>query len=467
LVVQEHLNLTRMVVLGATGDLALRHLLPALVRLVAAGSAPSDLTVAAVSREPMTTSEYRRVLAARLEHHAGTVPLAAREDLLARIEYHAADLERSTSLAAAVGADPVIAYLALPPATYPLAVRALREAGIHPASRIAVEKPFGTDAGSARALTELLHATVPERNVFRVDHFLHHQTVQNLLALRWHNPFVERLWSREHVERVEIVWEETAGVGDRAGFYDGTGALRDMVQSHLLQLVALVAMDLPAELDERHLRDAKADVLRTVRPPCVGDVSRQTVRGRFTAGVVDGAPVRGYAELPGVDPDRDVETYAALRLEVDDERWRGVPFLLRTGKALGQNRRTVTLHLRAPATRGGAAAPAGALQISMLPERIGLRLALCGPDGAWAPAPVELAAEPPPPSLPASGRLLLDLLSGDPARAVRDDEAQECWRVVDAVLAGWREAATPVREYAAGSAGPVPVDWPGPADGGL
>jgi glucose-6-phosphate 1-dehydrogenase len=466
LVVQEHSNLTRMVVLGATGDLALRHLLPALLRLVAAGSVPPDLTVAAVSREPMTTSQYRQVLAARLDQHAAAVPLAAREDLLGRIEYHCADLERSTSLAA-VGTDPVIAYLALPPATYPLAVRALREAGISPASRIAVEKPFGTDAGSARALTELLHATVPERNVFRVDHFLHHQTVQNLLALRWHNPFVERLWSREHVERVEIVWEETAAVGDRAGFYDGTGALRDMVQSHLLQLVALVAMDLPAELDERHLRDAKAEVLRKVRPPGAGDISRHTVRGRYTAGMVDGGPVPGYAELAGVDPDRDAETYAAVRLEVDDERWRGVPFLLRTGKALGRNRRAVTLHLRSPATRGGAAAPAGAVQISMLPERIGLRLALCGPDGAWAPAPVELAAEPPRPSLPASGRLLLDLLSGDPARAVRDDEAQECWRVVDAVLAGWRSAATPVREYAAGSAGPVPASWPGPADGRL
>jgi glucose-6-phosphate 1-dehydrogenase len=453
-----------MVLLGATGDLALRHLLPALVRLVAAGSVPPDLTVAAVGREPMTTPEYRRLLGTRLEDHAAAVSLAAREDLLARVEYHPADLERSASLAAAVGADPVIAYLALPPATYPLAVRALRKAGLHPDSRIAVEKPFGTDAGSARALTELLHTTVPERNVFRVDHFLHHQTVQNLLALRWHNPFVERLWSREHVERVEIVWEETAGVGDRAGFYDRTGALRDMVQSHLLQVVALVAMDLPAELDERQLRDAKADALRKLQPPRVGDLSRHTVRGRYGAGLVDGRPIPAYAELPGVHPERDTETYAALRLAVDDERWRGVPFDLRTGKALGQNRRTVTLHLRTSA-RGGA--PAGALEISMLPERVGLRLALCGPDGAWAPAPVELAAEPPRPSLPASGRLLLDLLSGDPARAVRDDEAQECWRVVDAVLAAWRAAGTPVREYAAGSTGPVPANWPGPADGQL
>jgi glucose-6-phosphate 1-dehydrogenase len=449
-----------VVVLGATGDLATRHLLPALARLVATGSVPPDLTVAGVGRERLTTPEYRSALADQLERHAATVPLVHRQDLLARVEYHPADLERSALPAAAVGGRPVIAYLALPPAAYPPAVRALRAAGIHPASRIAVEKPFGTDAGSARALTELLHQTVPERNVFRVDHFLHHQTVQNLLALRWHNPFVERLWSREHVERVEITWEETAGVGDRAGFYDGTGALRDMVQSHLLQLLALVAMELPKDADERHLRDAKADVLRRVRPPEPDRMSRETVRGRYTAGVVAGRPVRGYAQLPGVDAGRDAETYAAVRLEVDDDRWSGVPFLLRTGKALAEDRRSVTLHLRPPTTPAGSAAPAGALRISMLPERVGLQLALCGPDGAWSPKPVELTAEPPRPSLPASGRLLLDLLSGDPARAVRDDEAQECWRVTDAVLDGWRAAGTPVREYAAGSAGPVPEDWP-------
>ena len=448
-----------MVVLGATGDLAVRHLLPALARLVACESVPPELTVVGVGRESMTTSEYRTSLAANLERHASAVPLEHRQRLVDRVEYHPADLERSTSLVSAVGDQPVIAYLALPPAAYPAAVRALRAAGIHPASRVAVEKPFGTDARSARALTELLHETVPERNVFRVDHFLHHQTVQNLLALRWHNPFVEQMWSREHVDRVEITWEETATVGDRAGFFDGTGALRDMVQSHLLQLLALVAMDLPAEPDERQLRDAKADVLRKVRPPSPAAVSRETVRGRYTAGFVAGRPVAGYAQLPGVDPDRDTETYAAVRLEVDDERWSGVPFLLRTGKAVAEDRRCVTLHLRSSATSGRPAAPGGALRISMLPERVGLQLALCGPDGAAAPELVELSAEPPRPSLPASGRLLLDLLSGDPARAVRDDEALECWRVTDAVLDGWRWAATPVRQYAAGSAGPVPEGW--------
>jgi glucose-6-phosphate 1-dehydrogenase len=453
--VRDLTNLTRLVLLGATGDLALRHLLPALARLVATGSAPADLTVAAVGREPGTTAGYRQALADRLERHAPDVRPAVRDALLAGVEYHEADLDRSPSLAAAVGNDPVIAYLALPPTTYPSAVEALRAAGLHPASRIAVEKPFGVDAGSARTLTDLLHATVPERNVFRVDHFLHHQTVQNVLALRRHNPLLEQLWSRAHVERVEITWEETAAVGDRAGFYDGTGALRDMVQSHLLQLLAVVAMDLPAELDERRVRDAKAEVLRRLRAPV--DLASDTVRGRYTAGVVAGRPVGGYAELSGVDSGRAAETYAALRLQVDAPRWSGVPFVLRTGKALAQDRRHVTLHLR---PSPGSSAPAGSVSISMVPERIALRLAVCGPEGVADPAALELAAEPPRPSLPPSARLLLDLLSGDPVRAVRDDEVQECWRVVDGVLAGWRAGAAPMREYPAGSGGPVPEGWP-------
>ena len=453
---QPNATLDRLVVCGATGDLAMRHLLPALAQLVAAGSTPPALRVAAVGPDPMSTQAYRGLVARALERHPAVAATAAR-DLLDRLEYHPADLLRSPSLSAAVGPGPVIAYLALPPAVYGPAVEALREAGLHPDSRIAVEKPFGQDAATARALTEQLHRTVPERNVFRIDHFLHHQTVKNVLALRRANRLFEPLWCREHVERVEITWEETGTAEGRGGFYDGTGALRDMVQSHLLQLLALVAMDLPETLDERGLRDAKAAALRAVHP------DRGSVRGRYTAGEVNGRPVEGYLDEPGVDTAGATETYAALRLRVDTDRWAGVPFLVRTGKALGKDRRSVVLHFRpAPGVPadGTEAAGGNALRIEMVPERVAVDVQASGPEGLDRLAPVQLVAQPPRPSLPPSARLLLDLLRGDPTLAVRDDEAEQCWRVVDDVLAGWRTGTPALRDYPAGSDGPVPPGWP-------
>ena len=463
---------------------------------------PADLRVVAVAREPLTTTEYRDLVGGRLERHAPDLPASCRDDVLARLDYHEADLDGAPSLAAVGGPEPVIAYLALPPARYPAAVRALRAAGIHPDSRIAVEKPFGRDGRSATELTELLHATVPEHGVFRVDHFLHHQTVQTLLSLRLANRLLEPLWCARHVERVDITWEETTGVGTRGDFYDGTGALRDMVQSHLLQLLAVVAMDLPATLDERSLRDAKAATLRAVRPPAPEDLARDSVRGVYTAGRAggrvggraggragggvggrvgggvdggaggrpdvglsqgwDGGGLAGYADLPGVDPARGTETYAALRLGLDTERWSGVPFVVRTGKALGEDRRSVAVRFRAPDAVPGFPSPAGGgvLRVEMVPERVSLELSSAGPEGFGGLVPLSLVAQPPRPSLPPSARLLLDLLRGDPTLSVRDDEAQECWRVVDAVLAGWRTGAVPLRLYPAGSAGPVPAGWP-------
>jgi glucose-6-phosphate 1-dehydrogenase len=452
-VVQANPNPDRLVLCGGTGDLTTRHLLPALAQLLAAGTAPAGLQVAAIGPEPMTTHQYRDLVAGPLRRHPA-VPAAAAEDLLARLEYHRADLRQSPSLAKAVGPGPVVAYLALPPALYAPAVEALRAAGIHPDSRIAVEKPFGEDATTARALTELLHRTVPERNVFRVDHFLQHQTLHNVLALRSANRVFELLWSREHIERVEITWEERGTAEGRGPFYDGTGALRDMVHSHLLQLMAVVAMDLPETLDERSLRDAKVAVLQATRP------DGGTVRGRYTAGAVDGRPVGDYVAEPGVVPERATETYTALRLWVDVDRWAGVPFLLRTGKALGEDRRSVVLRFRAPAGARLGPDDGGALRIEMVPDRLALDLQATGPQGLGDLAPVRLVAQPPRPTLPPSARLLRDLLRGDPTLAVRDDEAEQCWRVVDAVRAGWTSGPSALRDYPAGSAGPVPPGWP-------
>ncbi|MDP9436345.1 MAG: glucose-6-phosphate dehydrogenase, partial [Actinomycetota bacterium] len=348
----------------------------------------------------------------------------------------------------------VVAYLALPAAVYPPAVRALRAAGLAAGSRVVLEKPFGEDAASARELDRTLHAAVPERDVFRVDHFLHHQTVQDLLAARLADPLLARVWDRDGVERVDVVWEETAGVSGRADFYDRTGALRDMVQSHLLQLLALVAMHPPARLEERALRDAKAAALRRVPGLTADQVRTRTARGRYTAGVVAGEARRGYLDEDGVDPGRGTETWACARLEVDDPRWAGVPFVLRAGKALGRARKHVEVRLRPVAGALLAAGPS-LLRFEMAPDRVALSLPVAGPDGLPAVEPAQLEVARPRQPLPASARMVLDVLRGDPTFTVRDDEAEQCWRITDAVRAGWRNGDVPLQDYAAGSDGPL------------
>ncbi len=443
----------RLVLLGAAGDLATRHTLPALASLLAAGELPAALQVVGVGREPLTDTTYRALASAQLDEHSGHVDLAARSALVQRLSYFQADLEERPDLRPALRSAPVIAYLALPPAAYGPAVRALGASGIARGSQLVVEKPFGQDAESARQLSRLVHEVFDETDVFRVDHFLHHQVVQDLLALRLASPLLEPVWDARHVERVDITWEETADVSERADFYDQTGALRDMVQSHLLQLLALVAMDLPASIAARPLRDAKVAVLRSIRSPTADEVAVATSRGRYTAGSVEGRACAGYVETAGVDPSRGTETWAALRLTVDAPRWRGVPFTLRTGKALRRARRQIEVHFRA--ARPDLSGSGSVLSLQMAPDSVVLDLHAAGPAGLPAVVPLRLSAQRPRQPLPASARLLQDVLAGDPTFAVRDDETEECWRIVDAVLAGWRTGAPALQDYAAGSVGPM------------
>jgi glucose-6-phosphate 1-dehydrogenase len=317
-----------------------------------------------------------------------------------------------------------------------------------------VEKPFGEDLATARELSQLLHTVFPEQDVFRADHFLHHQVIHDLLAVRLANPIFEPLWDRDHVERVEITWEETAGVEGRAEFYDRTGALRDMVQSHLLQVLALMAMEPPAAFDEECLRDGKVAALRCVQALTPEQVATRTARGRYTAGTVEGHPFGSYREEPGVDSSRGTETYAYVQLAVDTPRWRGVPFLLRTGKALGQPRRRIVVVFRK--TPGALHSETAAmLCMEMAPDRLALKLGAASPSGLPATELVCLEASRPRQPLPATARLLRDVLAGDPTLAVRDDEAEECWRIIDSVVSTWRMGVPALQSYPAGSAGPT------------
>jgi len=451
----------RLLVLGATGDLTGRYLLPALVELAMGGHLPSDLDIVGVAREPWDSAAFRGHAAERLARHAAELPAAARDEVVARFSYLAGDVTDASVLAAAVqGRDaPVVAYLALPPAVFPPAILGLATVGLPAGSRIVIEKPFGTDLASAQALNRLLHRHFPEEAVFRIDHVLGKQTVQNILGVRFANRLFEPSWNAQNIRRVDIVWDETVALEGRAGYYDGTGALRDMVQNHLLQLLCLVAMEKPATLGEKHLRDRKVELLRAVRRLTPAEVATHSRRARYSAGSAGGRDVPDYADEPGVDPARRTETFAEVTLAVDNERWRGVPFRLRTGKALDADRRRIAVAFR-PVPDGvfgqDGDAPVNRLLLEMDPDRMALDLALNGAGDPFRLEPAELVLTLAPQDLSAYARLLLEAFEGDPALSIRGDEAEECWRIVEPILEPWERGVPPLLSYPAGSAGPPP-----------
>jgi glucose-6-phosphate 1-dehydrogenase len=455
------------VLFGATGDLASRYLLPALARLQAAGALPAGFRLIGVSRDAWDTTTYRRHLIEGTRLVNGEAELrAALAVLAARAEYHRIDLQSPDEMRQALGArpEPFVAYLALPPALFGAAIEGLGALRLPPGSRVVVEKPFGEGLASAQALNRLLHRCFPEEAVFRLDHFLGMQTVQNVIGLRFANRIFEPIWNGQHVARVEIIWDETLTVTGRAGFYDATGALRDMVQNHLLQLLALVAMEPVAVLDARSLRDRKVDLLRAVRRLQTAEVIRQTARGRYGSGVVEGRPVRAYVEEEGVVPARGTETFAQVTLAIDNWRWAGVPFVLRSGKALRRDRREVAIHFKpVPHVAFGAGEPRpNVLRLDLDPDRIALAMNVKAAGDLFELERIELDARLASTDLPAYAWLLLDVLSGTSTLSIRDDEAEELWRIVEPVLDAWREDAVPLQEYPAGS--DLPVNG-GSADG--
>lgn len=444
---------SRLVLFGATGDLAARYLFPSLAALAAKGLLPDPFHVTGVGSKERPDDEFReRVAKALADCEADG---AVRDRLLRHVDYRAADVTDAAAVAAAVRGDgddrdePLIAYLALPPATYADALTALADAGLASGSRIVVEKPFGEGLDSARQLNELIRERFDERQVFRVDHFLAKQTIQNVVGLRFANRVFEPLWSNQHIERVEIVFDETLGLEDRAGYYDDAGALVDMVQNHLLQLLCLVAMDPPASLDGEDLRDRKVSVLRAIPSLGADEVASATVRGRY----------QGYASEDGVDPSKGTETFAQVTLHVDSWRWAGVPFVLRSGKALATDRQEVAVHFKAvPHLPFGQAQQPRRnvlrLDLGASPERLTLDLNVNGDGELFDLAPLTLDATLSPAELPAYANVLLNVLRGDPTLSIRGDEAEESWRIVEPIRAAWRDGVVALLDYPAGSDGP-------------
>jgi glucose-6-phosphate 1-dehydrogenase len=451
--------INRLVIFGATGDLNARYLLPGLAALRAAGHLPDGFQPTCADRKGWSEEEFRSWAAAQLDRHGRSFPAHARKWMADAVRYRQADATDPADLTSLIAGDgPVALYLALPPVVFPGTVTALRGAGLPPGSRIVLEKPFGEDLDSAQELNRLLSEVVPEQAVFRVDHFLAMTTVQNLLGSRLANRVLEPLWNSAHISEIEIVWDESLALEGRAGYYDGVGALKDMVQNHLLQVLCLVAMEPPLSLGERDLRDRKIDVLRSVRPLTEQDVLRHTRRARYLAGRIGEREVPAYTDEDGVDPQRRTETFAEVELHLENWRWSGTTFRLRSGKALKDDRKEVAVRFRPvphlPFGHTGEALP-NVLRFGLDPEDMTLGLTGIG-SGARALTPLTMTARMQAPDLPAYGRLLLDVLHGNAALSIRGDEAEQAWRVLAPVMSAWSRDLVPLQEYPAGSLGPDP-----------
>ncbi|MGX5680003.1 glucose-6-phosphate dehydrogenase [Schumannella luteola] len=441
-----------LVILGAGGDLTARLLLPGVASFLDSSRA-QPITIVGVDRDDTTDAEWR----AKVESAFAESPSALGRKVAKSSRYVRGDATNADDLKsvldAATGRTAV--YFALPPAVAALAVRALSTIDLPKGIVFALEKPFGTDLKSAQALNRLLETMVPEHQIFRVDHFLGKTSVLNLIGLRFANRIFEPLFSSENISRVEIVVDESLALENRAGYYDRAGALVDMIQSHLLLVLALAAMEPPASLDADDLRGAMAQVLRATRPWRKNGTSSR--RARYGAGSISGRRLPAYVDEDGVDPSRKTETLAEVTLAIDNWRWAGVPFVLRSGKALGENRQDIVVTFKdvphLPTGLTGIPGPSS-LRISLKPATLDLDLVINGEGDPFTLDRSMLHADLGAPELSAYGEVLAELLECDPTIAVRGDVAEQCWRIVAPVLAAWRKDAVPLETYPAGSLGP-------------
>lgn len=451
-----------LIILGATGDLTSRLLLPGLAGALAAHDLPR-VTLVGSSHSEHDTHEWRSIVREALEGTA--LDDAAVEDLVARAVWRTADATDAEDLralfaiareAAGPHAAPVL-YFALGPGITRDAVAALAGMDDLPDGlRLALEKPFGQDEASACELNAVLADVVEESRVFRVDHFLGESMVTALLGLRTANRLLGRVWSGRDVERVDVVADESIALEGRAEFYDGTGALQDMLQSHLLQVLAMAALEPPARVGADELHDAVAEVLRATRV-WEGDPAASSRRARYTAGEADGEPIPAYADEEGVDPALRTETLAEVTLAVDTDRWRGVPFRLRSGKALAETRWEVALTLRAPEGVPEGLSPAQGrdrIVVGLNPRAVRIDLAVDGADTPFEAERRTLTASLGEEAVDAYGEVLRGILTGRTLLSVRGDAAQECWRILEPVITAWEADEVPLEDYPAGSAGP-------------
>ncbi|MFQ5382189.1 MAG: glucose-6-phosphate dehydrogenase [Dehalococcoidia bacterium] len=447
-----------LVVVGATGDLSRRKLIPALYNLERAGLLPARGRIIGYARRSGSDQSFRS-LAEESVREFSRSPLEERTfaDLAERLCYRSVESGGLESVRAACAQGRQLIYLSIPPSAFEATVGEIEAAGLIEGSSLVIEKPFGRDTASARALSETL-SVFDESRVFRIDHYLGKETVQNILVFRFGNVLFERLWNRDSVDHIQITVAESIGIEGRADFYEETGALRDIVQNHVFQVLSLLAMEAPAALSAEAVRNEKAKLFQAMRPLDPADV----VRGQYVAG--NGHP--GYRDEPGVDPASDTETYAALRLWVDNWRWAGVPFFVRTGKRLPERRSLITVVFReAPITLFEGTEltelEPNRINISIQPDemiRLGFLAKDPGPDISARHAEMHFCHDDASAMEQAEAyeRLIHDAMEGDRMLFARSDGVQRAWEVVQPAL----DSPSPVEFYPAGSWGP-------PSAGGL
>ena len=483
-----------VVIFGASGDLARRKLIPALYNLRACGPEmrPRDFAVLGFARRPLPVDEFRRTAHEAAKHFSRLeVDQTCWNEFAAGLDYldgldRADGFKRLKSRLAEIetarGLPPNrVYYLSIPPEAVGECVQRLAENGlIAPPSgpnftRVVVEKPIGVDLESALEVNRALHRFFDESQIFRIDHYLGKETVQNLLVLRFANSIFERMWGARNIDHVQITVAESEGVGSRAMYYDPAGALRDMVQNHMLQLLTLIAMDPPVSLDAAAIRDAKINVLRALRPMARGDAQRSVVRARYAAGTLEGKQVPGYIEEQGIPRTSRTETYVALKAFIDNWRWAGVPFYLRTGKRMPMRESVIHVQFKSVPNilfnRGGQL-PANALTLRIQPDEGFFFEVLAkqpGLDVTLRPVRMNLRYESEftgEASPDAYERLLLDVMAGDHTLFVSARFVEKSWEFVQSILDQWRDDPTiPLHEYPAGSYGPPAGDELIRADG--
>ncbi|MFK4026474.1 glucose-6-phosphate dehydrogenase [Stutzerimonas balearica] len=458
---------------GALGDLALRKLFPALYQLDRAGLLPDDTRVLALARESGDPAVHLATIAEHLRRHVAERDLdeAVLQRLLARLDYLSMDFRQREDFAAladlAGQAERIVAFFATPASVYGAICAGLAEAGLAERTRVVLEKPIGHDLESSREVNDAVARFFPEDRTYRIDHYLGKDTVQNLIALRFANSLFETQWNQNHISHVEITVAETVGIEGRWGYFDQAGQLRDMVQNHLLQLLCLIAMDPPSDLSADSIRDEKVKVLKALAPIAPEQLGQQLVRGQYVGGSILGRHVPGYLEEENSNTQSDTETFVALRADICNWRWAGVPFYLRTGKRMPQKLSQIVIHFKAPPHYIFAPEQRqliGNKLIIRLQPQEGISLLVMTKDQGLdkgmqlrsGPLQLNFSETYKSPRIPdAYERLLLEVMKGNQNLFVRKDEIEYAWKWCDQLIDGWQRVGAPPKPYAAGSWGPA------------